>query len=95
MMGNFLGADTFMILTSIDSVRVNFGTAEERVLTEVTVRQLCDYAKEGQFAAGSMGPKVEAAARFVEGGGRRAVIAHLDDAMAALEGTRGTHILHN
>jgi carbamate kinase len=95
MMGNFLGADTFMILTSIDSVRVNFGTAEERVLTEVTVRQLRDYAKEGQFAAGSMGPKVEAAARFVEGGGRRAVIAHLDDAMAALEGTRGTHILHN
>ena len=51
------------------------------------------YQAEGHFPAGSMGPKVEAAARFVERGGRRAVVASLFDAAAALAGEAGTQVL--
>ena len=48
---------------------------------------------DGHFAAGSMGPKVEAAIRFIERGGRRAIIAHLEQALPALIGDAGTHIV--
>jgi carbamate kinase len=51
------------------------------------------YTAEGHFAEGSMGPKVAAAIRFIEGGGKRAIIAHLDEAMAALRGDAGTHFV--
>jgi carbamate kinase len=48
---------------------------------------------EGHFPAGSMGPKVDAALRFLEGGGERVIIAHLEEAMSALRGDSGTHIV--
>jgi carbamate kinase len=51
------------------------------------------YQKDGHFAPGSMGPKVEAAIRFIERGGRRAIIAHLEQALPALMGDAGTHVV--
>ncbi len=48
---------------------------------------------EGQFGAGSMGPKVEAALRFIERGGKKAIITSLEKAVEALEGKTGTHII--
>ena len=56
--------------------------------------EVLDYPVDaGEFAAGSMGPKIEAAVRFIEGGGRRAVIGDLDHAPAALDGRTGTTIV--
>ncbi|MDW8468966.1 MAG: carbamate kinase, partial [Burkholderiales bacterium] len=56
------------------------------------LRTLPAYDRDGHFAAGSMAPKVEAALWFLARGGKRAVIAHLDDALAAFEGARGTQV---
>ncbi len=87
-----VGASIFMILTDVDSVRLNYKTAEEEVLSQLTIEEAKRYQAEGQFAKGSMEPKVRAAIRFVEAGGERAIITSLDRAMAALEGGAGTTI---
>ncbi len=71
-------ADLLVIATDVEHVYVDHGTPRARPLGRVTARELRKYADEGQFPAGSMGPKVEAALRFVETGGRRAVITALD-----------------
>ncbi len=92
-MGNVLGIDTLMILTAVPKVAVHFGTPEARELEHVTLRELRAYHAEGHFPAGSMGPKVEAAIRFLEGGGERVIIAHLEQAVPALRGETGTLIV--
>jgi carbamate kinase len=78
-------ADTLVIATDVPNVMVDFGQPSARPLGRVTVAQLREHAAAGQFARGSMGPKVEAALRFVEAGGKRAVITsleHIADAVA-------------
>lgn len=79
------GADTLVIATDVPNVMVDFGTPDQRPLGRVTVAELRAHAAAGQFARGSMGPKVDAALRFVEGGGSRSVITsleHIADAVA-------------
>ena len=71
-------ADTLVIATDVPNVMVDFGTPDARPLGRVTAAQLREHAAAGQFARGSMGPKVEAALRFVEAGGNRAVITSLE-----------------
>ena len=92
-MANVLGIELMMILTAVPNIAINFGTPEQTELTYVTMRELRAYAAEGHFPPGSMGPKVSAALRFLEGGGERVIIAHLMDAEAALRGEAGTHIV--
>ena len=84
---------TLLILSAVDKVALNFGKPSQRWLDTVTVSELRSLQAEGHFAKGSMGPKVEAALRHVEGGGTRAIIAHLDRALPALEGRTGTHVV--
>ncbi len=91
-MGNVLGIDTMMILTAVPKVAVNFGTPQAKELDRVSLRDLRAYHAENHFPAGSMGPKVEAAIRFLEGGGERVIIAQLEEAVAALRGETGTHV---
>lgn len=91
-MANVLGIDTLMILTGVRRVAVNFGKADQRELERATVSDMRRYLEEGHFPAGSMGPKVEAVIRFLERGGRHAIIAHLEDALSALQGEAGTHV---
>lgn len=93
LMARVLGIPELMILTAVERVMVGFGTAHERALDRVSVGELRAHHEAGEFPPGSMGPKVEAAIRFVEGGGRRAIIAHLDHALAALRGESGTHVV--
>jgi carbamate kinase len=82
-----LGADTLVIATDVPNVMVDFGTPSARPLGQVTVAELREYAAQGQFARGSMGPKVEAVLRFVEAGGRRrAVITSLEHIADAVSG---------
>lgn len=83
-------ADVLLILTDVEAVAINFGKPEQQNLGEVTVAQIREYQKEGHFKAGSMGPKVEAACRFVEAGGERAIIASLNNVSLALAGKSGT-----
>jgi len=91
-MANVLGIDTLMILTAVERVSVHWGTPRQRALDRVTLAELRLLAAEGHFPAGSMGPKIAAAIRFIEGGGAHCIIGHLEHAMAALDGQSGTHI---
>lgn len=91
-MANVLKIESLLILTAVPRVAVHFGTPQQKELGEITLEELKAYHAEGHFPPGSMGPKVDAAIRFLEGGGRRAIISDLDCAMAALRGETGTHI---
>ncbi len=88
-----VGADTFLILTDVEKVALNFGRPDQEDLDRLTVDQARGYMKEGHFRAGSMGPKVEAAVRFVEAGGRRAIITSLHKALQALRDEAGTLVV--
>jgi carbamate kinase len=92
LMANVLGIPEMMILTAVAKVAVNFGTPAQRTLDRVSLAELKRFHAEGHFPAGSMGPKVEAAIKFLEGGGQRCIIGHLDEALPALCGETGTHV---
>lgn len=93
LMANVIGIPVMMILTAVSQVAIHFGTPEQELLDFVSLRDMRRYQAEGHFPAGSMGPKVAAAIQFLEGGGQRVIIAHIDEAMAALRGETGTHIV--
>jgi carbamate kinase len=84
-----VGADVFVMVTDVDGVYVDWGTPDQRRLDKVTPAEL----RSLDFAAGSMGPKVEAAARFVESTGSRAAIGGLDQIGEIVEGNAGTQIV--
>jgi carbamate kinase len=95
LLARTLGADCFMIATDVEAAAIRFGTPEQEWLGEVSPRRLRALVEEGHFASGSMGPKVEAALRFVEAGapgGRRAVITTLERVREGVEGTVGTRV---
>jgi carbamate kinase len=81
-----VGADTLVIATDVAHVMIDFGTPSARPLHRVTAAELRGHAAAGQFARGSMGPKVEAAVRFIDGGGSRAVITSLEHIADAVSG---------
>ncbi len=85
-------ADVFLILTDVEKAKLNFGKPNEEEVGMITLSQAKQYLAEGHFLAGSMGPKVKACIRFLEWGGRKAIITSLDQAVRALEGTTGTII---
>ena len=82
-----------LILTGVAGVSVHYGRPNQRQLTHMTVPVAREYLARGEFAAGSMGPKVAAGAEFAQSGpGRRCVITDLDHAADALRGQAGTTI---
>jgi len=83
-------ADVLVIATDVDHVATGWGTPDQVELGEVSAAALRRLAAEGAFAAGSMGPKVEATCRFVEAGGTRAAICSLDGIVEAAHGRAGT-----
>ncbi len=92
LLARTLDADVLVIATDVDHAAVDWGTPRQRDLGSVTPAQMRAHAADDQFASGSMGPKVEAATRFVEGGGPRSVITSLDHITDAVEGGFGTVI---
>ncbi len=82
-------ADVFVMVTDVDGVYVDWGTPNQRRIDEVTPEELKAY----DFAAGSMGPKVAAAMRFVEATGKRAAIGGMDDIVDIVEGRAGTQVV--
>jgi carbamate kinase len=81
-----------LILTDVDHVYAGFGTPAQCPLRSLSVGEAERMIADGEFAAGSMGPKVEAAVQFLRYGGERAIIAHLDSAEMAVRGEAGTEI---
>ncbi|MDE0719599.1 MAG: carbamate kinase [Dehalococcoidia bacterium] len=86
-------ADIYMVLTDVESVALDFGTDNQRPIRDITVTKAEEYFREGQFALGSMAPKVLGCIKFVEFGGERAVITGLEWVEDALAGRAGTQIL--
>ena len=82
-------ADLFIMATDVDGVYQNWGTPEQQRLERVSPDEL----RRLDFAAGSMGPKVEAAIRFVEATGKRAAIGSLADIDQIVEGHAGTNVV--
>jgi carbamate kinase len=85
-----VGVGIFLIATDVDAVAINYGRENEQFLSSVTTSNADKYLLDGQFPAGSMGPKVEAAIGFVKRTGKRAVITSInaiEDAVAAHAGT--------
>lgn len=92
-LADMLEADTLLILTSVDAAKINFGQPTEQSLGEVSVEELQQHIDAGQFAAGSMLPKTQAALSFVAGAsGRTAIITSLEKTADAINGVAGTRI---
>ncbi len=85
--------DLFIILTNVPQVYLNFGTPREKPILEMTVDEAKEQLAQEQFPPGSMGPKIEAAIDYIEGGGNEVLItsaSHLKAAMINRSGTRIT-----
>jgi carbamate kinase len=87
-----INADILVISTSVEKVCLDFGRPKQRALDGLTVADAKRYAAAGQFARGSMLPKVEACIQFIEQGGREAVITCPEALSAALDGRTGTRV---
>lgn len=87
-----IGADTFLMLTDVDAVYRDFGTERARKIDRLSVRKAESLLESEQLGRGSMRPKVEAGVRFLKAGGKRVIIAQLDQGLAALNGKAGTEI---
>jgi carbamate kinase len=93
LLARTVAADVLVIATDVPQAVLRFGTPDAEPIGRVTVAELRTYAEEGHFASGSMGPKVDAACRFVEQGGERALITDLHHILAALDGGAGTVVV--
>ena len=91
LLAESLDADYLVILTAVEKVAINFGKPDQQWLSELTPETAAQYVEEGQFAPGSMLPKVQAAVKFAESkGGRSALITLLDRAADGIAGKTGT-----
>jgi carbamate kinase len=93
ILGRDIGAEVLVILTDVECVYLDYGKPAQRALRRLTVDEAEEMLRTGQLGEGSMAPKVEAAASFVRGGGRRAIIARLDQGREAVAGEAGTEIV--
>lgn len=91
LLARTLGCDILIIATDVDHAMVDYGTPQERPLGFTSLAQMQAFASDGQFASGSMGPKVDAALRFAETGGR-SIITSLEHITDAVENEFGTVI---
>ena len=96
LLATTVGADVLVIATDVPQAVLRFGAPDAEPIGRVSVSRLREHAAHGHFAGGSMGPKVEAALRFVEAdphGGRTAVITDLDSIIDAIAGEAGTVVV--
>ena len=95
LLAGTVDADVLVIGTDVPHAVLRYGAPDAEPIGTVTVSQLRGFAAEGHFASGSMGPKVDAACRFVEAGGSRAVITDLAHITQAVTGDAGTVVVPN
>jgi len=92
LLANQVGADQLIITTAVNYVYINFNKPEQQKLEHITTEELKQYIQENQFAKGSMLPKIEAIIKFLENGGKKAIITSPDKLAEAIKGESGTHI---
>jgi len=93
LLASNIKADLFLISTAVPKVYLNFGKPDEKPLDKITVSEAKKYKEEGHFAKGSMLPKIEACIRYLEKGGKQALITCPEKISEALEGKTGTWIV--
>jgi len=91
-MGESIKATEFYILTDIAQAKLNFGKPNEKPLDSMSLEEAKRYLAEGHFLPGSMFTKVKAAIRFLEWGGQKARIGHLNESSKVVAGQAGTEI---
>ncbi len=93
LLGRLIGADTLMIITQVAKVCTRYGTPEQEELDVIDAARAGAMLAAGEFPAGSMGPKIEAALSFLRGGGREVIITSPELLLESLEGRGGTRII--
>jgi carbamate kinase len=93
VLGNLIHADLFVISTAVEKVAINFNKPNQKWLDKITVAEAKKYMEEGHFAKGSMLPKIQAILRFLEEGGKQALITNPENISRALRGETGTLIV--
>ena len=88
-----LQAPLLVISTAVEQVMLNYGTTREKPLGRVSLQEIEQYFREGHFAPGSMGPKIEAAIEFLKNGGKRVIITNPENIGAAIARGKGTQIV--
>jgi len=88
-----INADIFVIASDVKGAGINWSKSDQKMLRKVPLAEMDKYVKEGQFPAGSMGPKVEAMMQFFKATGNRGIICQLDDIEKAIAGEAGTEIV--
>lgn len=87
-----INAELLLILTNVEKVYLNYNKPEQKQLDNITLEDLKKYYAEGHFPAGNMGPKILAAIRFLESGGKKVIITDVEKGWEAFKGETGTHI---
>ncbi|HEC36307.1 MAG TPA: carbamate kinase, partial [Anaerolineae bacterium] len=93
LLARSIGADLFLISTAVEQVYLNFGKPDQKAIDVMTVAEAKKYMEEGQFAKGSMLPKIQAIIWFLEAGGKEAIITSPENIARALAGKTGTRII--
>jgi len=93
VLANQLKAEKLIILTNVKGVALNYQKPNRKWIKKMTLGEAKEYTNQGHFPPGSMGPKMAAVIKFLEKGGKKAVIAHLNDLESALKGESGTTIV--
>lgn len=93
LLGCEIGASTLLMLTDVDAVYHDFGTEDARPIRRLSLSEAEALLDGDELGRGNMRPKVQAAASFLRGGGKRVLIARLDQGLAALHGRAGTEIV--
>lgn len=89
-LGEQVEADILLIATDEEKVAINYKKPDQHYLDKISIKEAKQYMEQGQFPAGSMGPKVQAAINFLEKGGERAIITSIEKIQDALDGKAGT-----
>ncbi len=92
LLAEIVDAEVLVILTDVSQVYLNYGKPDQHSLGDITAEELDQHYQGGHFAAGSMGPKVQAALRFARKEGKMAIITSIDGAVDAIQGQGGTRI---
>jgi carbamate kinase len=93
VLATLIHADMFIISTAVEKVAINYNKPDQKWLDKLTVAEAKKYIEEGHFAKGSMLPKVQAILRFLESGGKAAIITNPENLSRALRGETGTLIV--
>ncbi len=87
-----IDAELLLILTNVEKVYINYNTPKQKTLDKISLKEVKEYYENGYFPPGSMGPKILAAIRFLEYGGKKVIISSVEKGWDAVQGKTGTHI---